>query len=71
MRKKKEFKDANRSGTSTKALEKTEKALEQYKFMQWMDGFIQPRDGRTNLKTTSERMTKKIMKRMKDMHQAR
>ena len=45
MRKKKEFKDANRSSTSTKALEKTEKALEQYKFMQWMDGFIQPRDG--------------------------
>ena len=45
MRKKKEFKEANRSSTSTKALEKTEKALEQYKFMQWMDGFIQPRDG--------------------------
>lgn len=58
MRKKKEFKDANRSGTSTKALEKTEKALEQYKFMQWMDGFIQPRDGRTNLKNASEKNDK-------------
>ena len=50
---------------------KTEKALEQYKFMQWMDGFIQPRDGRTNLKMQVKRMTKKIMKRMKDIHQAR
>ena len=58
MRKKKEFKDKNRSGTSTKVLEKTEKALEQYKFMQWIDGFIQPRDGRTNLKNASEKNDK-------------
>ena len=58
MRKKKEFKDANRSGTSTKALEKTEKALEQYKFMQWMDGFIQPRDEHTNLKNASKKNDK-------------
>ena len=71
MRKKKEFKDANRSSTSTEALGKREKALEQCKFMQWMDGFIQPRDRRTNVKMQVKRMTKKIMKRMKDMHQAR
>ena len=58
MRKKKEFKDANRSSTSTKALEKTEKALEQYKFMQWMDGFIQPRDEHTNLKNASKKNDK-------------
>jgi len=51
MRKKKEFKDANRSGTSMKALEKAENALSQYKFMNWMNGFIQPRDGRTNIKS--------------------
>lgn len=54
MRKKKDFKEANRSGTSTKALEKTEKALDQYKFFNWMDGFIQPRDGRTNIKSTAD-----------------
>ena len=58
MRKKKEFKEANRSSTSTKALEKTEKALEQYKFMQWMDGFIQPRDEHTNLKNASKKNEK-------------
>ena len=48
--KKKEFRDANRSGTSTKAVEKAEKALQQYQFMEWMSTFIQPRNGRTNLK---------------------
>ena len=26
--------------------------------MQWMDGFIQPRDGRTNLKNASEKNDK-------------
>jgi hypothetical protein len=55
MRKRKEFKEANRSGTSTKALEKAEKALDQYKFLNWMDGFIQPRDGRTNIKSTVDK----------------
>ena len=30
IRKKKEFQDANRSGTSTSALEEAEKALQQY-----------------------------------------
>ena len=54
MRKKKDYKEANRSGTSTKALEKTEKALDQYTFINWMDGFIQPRDGRTNIKCTTD-----------------
>ena len=54
MRKKKEFRDANRSGTSAKALEKAEKALQQYRFMEWMSRFIQPRDGRTNIKTVSD-----------------
>jgi len=50
MRKKKDFRDVNRSGTSTKAVEKAEKALRQYQFMEWLSTFIQPRDGRTNLK---------------------
>ena len=54
MRKKKEFRDANRSGTSTNALEKAEKASQQYRFMEWMSSFIQPRDGRTNIKKVSD-----------------
>ena len=37
---------------------KIEKALEHYKFIQWMDGFIQPRDGHTNLKNASEKNDK-------------
>ena len=49
MRKKKEFRDANRSGTSRNALEKVEN-----RFMEWMSSFIQPRDGRTNIKKVSD-----------------
>ena len=49
MRKKKEFRDANRSGTSTNALEKVEN-----RFMEWISSFIQPRDGRTNIKKVSD-----------------
>ena len=55
MQKKKEFRDANRSGTSTNALEKAEKALQQYRFMEWMSSFIQPRDGRTNIKVSDNK----------------
>ena len=58
MQKKKEFRDANRSGTSTNALEKAEKALQQYRFMEWMSSFIQPRDGRTNIKKVSDKKKK-------------
>ena len=55
MRKKKEFRDANRSDTSTNALEKAEKALQQCRFMEWMSSFIQPRDGRTNIKVSDNK----------------
>ena len=54
MRKKKEFRDADRSGTLMNALEKAEKALQQYRFMKWMSSFIQPRDARTNMKKVSD-----------------
>ena len=54
IRKKKEFRDANRSGTSTSALEKAEKALQQYWFVEWITSFIQSRDGRTNIKKVSD-----------------
>ena len=55
MWKKKEFRDANRSGTSTNALEKAEKTLEQYRFMEWMSSFIQQRNGRTNIKVSDNK----------------
>ena len=55
MRKKKEFRNANRSGTSTNALEKAEKTLEQYRFMEWMSSFIQQRNGRTNIKVSDNK----------------
>ena len=58
MQNKKEFRDANRSDTSTNALEKAEKALQQYRFMEWMSSFIQPRDGRTNIKKVSDKKKK-------------
>ena len=46
--------DANRSGTSRQASEKAEKALQQCRFMEWISGFIQPRDWRTNIKKVSD-----------------
>ena len=49
LRKKRELKDANKSGTSTKAYERAERALNQYQFLNWLDKFVQPRDGRNNL----------------------
>ena len=55
MQNKKEFRDANRSDTSTNALEKAEKALQQFRFMEWMSSFIQPRDGRTNIKVSDNK----------------
>ena len=43
------MKEANKSGTSSVAVLKTERALKQYEFMQWMDLFVQRREGRNNL----------------------
>lgn len=51
MRKKNAWKKANKSGTSTKEFEKAEKALHEYHFLNWLDNFLQPRNGRTNLKS--------------------
>ena len=54
MRKKKEFRDANRPGASANALEEAEKGWQQYGFLEWMSSFIQPKDGRTNIKMASD-----------------
>ena len=35
-------------------MEKAEKALEQYRFTEWMSSFIQQRNGRTNIKKVSD-----------------
>ena len=44
-----EFKDANKSGTSTKAYERAERTFNQYQFLNWLGKFVQPHDGRNNL----------------------
>ena len=51
LRKKREVKEASRSGTSSGMVSKVEKALQQYEFMRWLDGFVQAREGRSNLPT--------------------
>ena len=48
-RKKKDRKAADVSGTSTEAVAKAQKALQPYDFLQWLNGFIQTRQGRSNL----------------------
>lgn len=51
LRKKRDMKDTNKSGTSSASVLKAERALIQYDFMQWLDPFVQAREGRTNLPT--------------------
>ena len=48
-RKKKDRKAADVSGTSTEAVSKAQKALQPYEFLKWLDGFMQTRQGRSNL----------------------
>ena len=48
-RRKKNFKDVNRSGTSSNKLQKAEKDLNEYAFLFWLDNFIYERKGRSNL----------------------
>ena len=49
LRKRKELKDSNKSGTSADAVTKAEKAFRPYAFLSWLDEFIQVREGRSNL----------------------
>ena len=46
---KKNFKDVNRSGTSSDKVQKAEKDLKEYAFLFWLDNFIYKRKGRSNL----------------------
>ena len=39
LRKKRELKDANKLGTSTKAYERAERAFNQCQFLNWLDKF--------------------------------
>ena len=49
LRKKRELKDANKSSTLTKAYKREERVFNQYQFLNWLDKFVQARDGRNNL----------------------
>jgi len=49
LRRKRDLKDANRSGTSADVVAKAKKGISQYEFLRWMDDFVQCREGRTNL----------------------
>ena len=49
LRKRKELKDSNKSGTSADAVTKVEKVFRPYAFLSWLDEFTQVREGRSNL----------------------
>ena len=49
LRKRKELKDAKRSGTSADVVEKAERLFRPYSFLSWLDNYVQAREGRTNL----------------------
>ena len=49
LRKKRELKDTNKSGTSAETVLKAEKAFCPYGFMKWLDDFVQRREGRRKL----------------------
>ena len=45
------MKDSNRSGTSTEAASKAQRAFQSYAFLSWLDDFMQIRQGKNNLST--------------------
>ena len=47
--KEKRFKSASKSGNSADVILKAKKAFDSYKFLSWLDDFIQSRQGRSNL----------------------
>ena len=49
LRKKRDSKDVNKSGTSTEVVLKAQKAFRQYEFMKWLDDFVASRPGKNNL----------------------
>ena len=49
LRKRKDLKSTSKSGNAADVMLKTEKGLDSYKFLSWLDGFIQSRQGRSNL----------------------
>ena len=49
LRKRKEPKDAKRSGTSADVVERAERLFRPYSFLSWLDNYVQTREGRTNL----------------------
>ena len=49
LRKKKDLKSARKSGNSTDVMLNAEKAFGSYKFLSWLDDFIESRRGRSNL----------------------
>ena len=56
LKKKADWKRANRSGTSTATVEKAEKAYGLYKFFHWYDEFQRPRNVVTNSKAPRSRL---------------
>jgi len=51
MKKKNAVKKADRSGTSTAAVNKAKKDLEPYLFFSWYDDFTRPRISKTNVRS--------------------
>ena len=49
LRKKRDLKDVNKSGTSTEVVLKAQKAFRQYEFMKWLDDYVASRQGKNNL----------------------
>ena len=49
---KNDLKKRNKSGTSTREFQKAERALDDYKFLSWLDNFIYVRESRTNVAQT-------------------
>ena len=69
LRKKRDLKEANRSGTSCSALAKAEKAFKQYEFLIWLDEFVQLREGRSKLKVEVDKnngKTSKIQEKLRE-----
>ena len=50
LRKKRDLKDVNKSGTFTKVVLKAQKSFRHYEFMKWLDDFVASRQGKIILR---------------------
>ena len=61
-RAKRNFRSKEKYGTSAKALRTAKLKMEEFKYLQWLEEFIKPRQSKSNISLTRPMMLMKVMK---------